>query len=201
MITSPLTEADLEYVEANFCTVGALCAGREETTAEVEALIEQGRLPRPAYVLPEGTGMFPADYFALIDDAGGVEALERHFADRHRRASVEGQASSLEEDWQGYLDGTYGVCLRSATPEAIVRKSTLVSSLCVLLVLARPAAPDWQQALREQVEELDALEREFAPDYDRGGRFGRLPTRDLLVEGARQRFPEVFVPAGRSSGR
>lgn len=201
MITATLTEADLEYVEANFCTLGALCAGREETTAEVEALIEQRRLQRPSYVLPDGTGMFPADYFVLVDDAGGLEALQGHFADRHRRASVEEQASSLEQDWQGYLDGTYGVCLRSTTPEAIVRKSTLVSSLCVLLVLARPSDTDWKQALREQVEELDALEREFAPDHDRDGRFGRLPTCDLLVEAARERFPEVFVPEGRGSLR
>lgn len=180
------TEADLDYLAANYRTLEELCAGREESSAEVQALIAERRLPQPSYVLPDGTGMFPADYFRLVDDAGGVEGLREHFAARRRGADLDG-------DWEAYLDGIWGVCLREVTPEAIVRKNELVSSLCELLVLARPRDPEWCRELREQVEELDALEREFAPDYDRGERFGRPPTRDLIVNAARERHAGVFA--------
>jgi hypothetical protein len=43
------------------------------------------------------------------------------------------------------------------------------------------------------VTELDELEREFAPDYDRAEWHDRPPTRDLLINEARRRFPEVFA--------
>ena len=62
-------------------------------------------------------------------------------------------------------------------------------------MLARPRSTEWQRALREHVEELDALEREFAPDYDRSEEQERPPTRDLLIEAARQRFADVFREA------
>ena len=189
-----ITEADRAYVEAGYATLEMLCAGRPGTVAAVRDLIEARRLPRGSYVL-DGTGMFPADYFELVDDAGGAGRLRTHFAARHRRAATaEGVGvSTLERDWEAYLDGAYGVCLRRVTPETIVRKSALVSSLCQLLVLARPGDPTWRDALRDQVDELDALERQFAPDCDRAGPFGRLPTRDLLVDAARERFPAVFA--------
>ena len=194
---SVFTEADLAYLRANFATLDELCAGRAESARDVRELIERRRLPQPSYVLPDGTGMFPGDYFQLVDDAGGIERLREHFAARHRRASLANGASpdELERDWDAYLDGTYGVCLRDVTPETIVCKAVLVSSLCELLVLARPRDPEWRGELREQVAELDALEREFAPDYDRDvSRFGRPPTRDLIIAAARERFPTT-IPA------
>lgn len=81
------------------------------------------------------------------------------------------------------------------TPETIARKADLVSSLYELLTLARPADPEWREGLRAEVDELDELEREFSPDYDRNEeRFGRKPTRDLLVTAARKRYPEAFLP-------
>jgi hypothetical protein len=52
--------------------------------------------------------------------------------------------------------------------------------------------------LAESYFTLEALERNFAPDYDRGGRFGRPPTRDLFVTAPRERHPEAFdVAAAR----
>ena len=190
------SDADLAYIRANYLTLDDLCAGRAEPPDQVRDLIEQRLLPRPSYVLDDGTGMFPADYFRLADEAG-AESLRAHFAARHRAASLaEGaEPEALEQDWQGYLDGVYGVCLREVTPETIVKKGVLVTSLCELLVLARPRNPEWRAALRGQVEELDALEREFAPDYDRSEEQERPPTRDLLIEAARQRFADVFREA------
>ena len=188
-----LTEADLAYISANYRTLEELCEGRAESPKEVRTLIEQRKLPQPSYMLPDGTGMFPVDYFGLLDDAGGVDNLRVHFAERHRAASRGQRVEGVEQDWEMYLDGTWGICLWEVAPETIVRKNVLVSSLCELLVLARPGEPDWRRTLREQVDELDELERQFAPDYDRSDAVDRPPTRDLIIAAARQRYPEVFA--------
>lgn len=188
-----LTEADLAYISANYRTLEELCEGRAESPKEVRTLIEQRKLPQPSYMLPDGTGMFPVDYFGLLDDAGGVDNLREHFAERHRAASRGQRVEGVEQDWEMYLDGTWGICLWEVAPETIVRKNVLVSSLCELLVLARPGEPDWRRTLREQVDELDELERQFAPDYDRSDAVDRPPTRDLIIAAARQRYPEVFA--------
>jgi hypothetical protein len=195
MTTTELTQADVAYLTANYVTLEELCAERTETPEEVEALIRARRLPQPSYVLGDGTGMFPADYFRLVDEAGGVEALEGHFAARHREATFarDAAAKELERDWQWYLDGIWGICLYDVTPETIVRKNTLVWSLCELLLLPRPGSAEWRESLRKQVEELDELEREFAPDWDRGPAEERPPTRDLLIRAARERYPELFA--------
>jgi hypothetical protein len=187
------TEADLAYFSANYLTLEKLCEERPDSPDEIGALIGERRLPRPSYVLPDGTGMFPADYFRLVDEAGGVDRLRDHFAERHRAIGLNWHGNDLDTDWQMYLDGTWGICLRDVTPETIVRKNVLVSSLCELLVLARPGEADWRQALQEQVDELDALEREFSPDYDRSDQMDRPPTRDLIINAARRRYPELFA--------
>lgn len=198
MSRTKFTDADLVYIRANYLTLEALCAARPESADEVQALIEQRRVPRPSYVLDDGTGMFPTDYFRVIDEAGGVDGLSDQFAARHRAASLAQCANpdELERDWDAYLNGIHGICLRQVTPEAIVRKAVLVSSLCELLMLPRPRNAEWRQALREQVGELDALEREFAPDYDRSDEQDRPPTRDLLINAARERYADVFGEDG-----
>ena len=184
------TDADLAYIRANYVTLDELCAERVETPSEVRRRIEGGVLPRPSYVLDEGTEMFPHDYFRLADDAGGVNRLRRHFEERLRAAGD----GDVDGQWEGYLSGIYAVCLREVTPETIARKTKLVTSLCELLMLAKPRDPDWRERLRSEVDELDELEREFAPDYDRNEeRFGCKPTRDLLISAARERFPDVFA--------
>jgi hypothetical protein len=194
---SKLTAADVEYIKANYLTLDELCAGRAEVPAAVRGLIAARRLPRPSYVLDDGSEMFPADYFRLVDDAGGIDALPEHFAARHEEAA-RAQLVPVDEregDWEAYLDGTYGICLREVTPENIVRKTALVTSLCQLLMLPKPRDPEWRRELREQVDDLDALEREFSPDYDRADDQDRPPTRDLLIKAAREQYPDVFDSA------
>lgn len=195
MPESTFTDADLAYISGNYVTLDALCADRPESVDEVRALIAQRRLPGPSYVLDDGTGMFSPDYFRLVDQAGGAERLREHFAARHRAATRAAcrDTEELEADWSAYLDGTYGVCLHEVTPEAIVRKTALVSSICELLTLAQPRSAKWRQTLREQVDALDVLERDFAPHFDRSEEQRRLPTRDLLIAAARERYPDVFA--------
>jgi hypothetical protein len=134
--------------------------------------------------------MVPADYFVLVDEVGGPERLREEFERRHREAG--GPPAELEADWDGYIDGVYGVCLRSVSPESIVRKAQLVVSVGLLLEHAWPDDARWQERLAREVEELDALEREFSPDYDRR-RFGRPPTRDALIAAARGHYPDLFA--------
>src|SRR5205809_3036062 len=118
-MATTMTTADVEYVRANYVELEELCAGRRETPREVEDLIDRGLLPRPSYVLPDGTAMFPGDYFALLDDAGAPDGTRAEFERRYGW-------HELEEDWAGYLTGLYAVCLRQVTPETITRKCHLV---------------------------------------------------------------------------
>jgi uncharacterized protein DUF6058 len=185
------TEADTAYVSGNYFTLGELCSGRPDEPDDVRELIAAGALPSASYVLPDGTEMFPADYFVLVDQAGGAEGLRREFERRHRAAG--GNPAELAEDWQGYMDGIYGICLRQVLPETMVRKTQLVSSLTALLDDPRLDDEAWCSQLRREVWELDTLEREFSPDYDRSERFPTPPSRDRLVGSARERFADVFA--------
>src|SRR5215211_6977076 len=175
MAEETITAADVAYVEANYFTLGQLCVGRAETPAAVKRLIAGGVLPAPSYVLDDGTEWFPADHFVLVDQAGGTDVLRSHFESRHEAAG--GDPVVREADWEGCLSGLYGVCLRQVSPETMVRKTQLVESLTALLAKPERDSGEWRAQLRRQVWELDALEREFSPDYDRV-RFNELPTRD-----------------------
>src|SRR5262249_11638172 len=161
----PLTTADIDYIRENYVPLGAACAGRRETLERVRALIDAGRLPEPTYWLPDGTAMVPADYFRLLDEAGSPAGVQAPFARAFLGAG--GDRATVDEEWSAYLSGLYGVCLREVTPETIVRKAALVASLTRLLDEPRSDEADWRGTLREQVDELDSLERDFSPDYDR----------------------------------
>jgi hypothetical protein len=187
---SGFSEADLIYIHANYFTLDELCAGRGDSPSSVGELIDQRQLPAPSYVLDDGTEMFPADYFVFRDQVGGDD-LRRAFEARYRSAG--GRQSELEVDWNFYLDGTYGICLRHVLPETIVRKGELVASLERLLSDPDPRSREWRGLLRREVWELDALEREFAPDYDRKRSLGRPLTRDRLIAGARDLYPDALA--------
>ena len=182
------TESDLRYLAAEYRTLDQLCAGRAQTATQVSALIREGRLPAPTYVPPDGVPRFPPDYFALVDDAGSVDALPGRFRDRH--LAVSGSAAEADEDWSGYLSGEYGICLWEVTPEAMVRKSRLIARIEELT--ARPAPDDqgWQADLRAAVTALDALERPFT-DFDRE-RWGDT-SRERHITRVMAQFPTVFA--------
>jgi hypothetical protein len=181
----PMTAADIAYVRANYVTLEEACAGRSESPDDVRRLIAEKRLPQPSYVFPDGTEMVPVDYFTLAD------AGRKDFARRFLAAG--GKASALEEEWEGYLSGAYGVCLKHVTPENIARKSSLVAEIEGLLAAPEPQHGDWRASLRASVDELDELERPFAPHYDRA-RWGP-SSRDRCITAARELYPEVFSAA------
>jgi hypothetical protein len=185
-----MTPADIAYITGNFAPLASICADRSETAGDVRALIAAGRLPAPTYVLPDGTEMFPRDYFALVDEAGGVDALPAEFRRRYLAAGADTTPAAADKEWRGYLSGTYGVCLVRVSPETIYRKEKLVSLLDAQLAAPRPADRAWRADLRARVDELDSLERPFAP-WDRI-RFGGPVSRDRLITNVRARFPDVF---------
>jgi Family of unknown function (DUF6058) len=185
-----LSQADRDYIAENFVTLAAACQTAGVGLDEARSLIEAGKLPEPSYLLDESIEIVPPDYFRLLADAGSIDQLKIHFFARYDAAG--GVEREREESWDGYIRGVYGVCLRSVTPETIVAKNRLVDELEHLLAEPRPEAKRWIERLRAAVEALDALERDFSPDYDRRHRFAGPPTRDRLIRSARERYPQVF---------
>jgi hypothetical protein len=194
-----LSDADVEYIRSGFVELDELCRRTSRDPADARAEIAAGRLPRASYVLDDGTEMVPADYFALADEAGGPDALRAHFLERYERAAAADPsgADDPDEEWQAYLSGEYGVCLNQVTPEGIVRKGALIARIQGLLDEARPDDTGWANGLRAAVDELDALERQFAA-YDRI-RFGAPSSRDRLITATRDAYPSVFERAGAVS--
>jgi hypothetical protein len=164
-----LTPADLRYLNEQFVPLTELTADVDEVRSRILA----GELP--AFPYP-GHELLPADYFGV--------PIGTAFAERY-------DGDDLAGDLEGLMNGIYFVCLRRATPENIVRKEWLVSSIRALLDAPDPANAVWCSDLRAQVDELDELERPFSPDYDRQ-RFGRPPTRDELITAPRRLFPSLF---------
>jgi hypothetical protein len=197
-VETTFTTADVAYVEETFLSLEKLCASHGQDRAQVRRQIETGSLPRPSYVLDDGSEMFPADYFDFVDQAGGHERLADVFAKRFLAAG--GRREELDSRWRAYMDGVFGICLREVTPETIVRKTRLVASLRQLLTNPCPNDSDWRRELRDQVDELDALEREMAPHFDRRDHHERLPTRDFLIRAARGLYQDIFYPAAPKSG-
>jgi hypothetical protein len=194
-----LSDADVQYIRSGFVELDELCRHTSRDPAHVRAEIEAERLPRASYVLDDGTEMVPADYFALADEAGGPVALRARFLERYARAAAADPAGAddPDEEWQAYLSGEYGVCLNQVTPEGIVRKGALIAGIEALLAEPGPQDAGWGDALRAAVDELDALERQFAA-YDRI-RFGEPSSRDRLITATRDAYPSVFERAGSVS--
>jgi hypothetical protein len=188
----PLGDQDVAYVTRDFLTLERACAGRPETPDQLRRLMAEGRLPRPTYLLPDGTEMVPPDYFELADAAGGVDALPGWFARQLGAALAErgmdASPAHIEEEWSAYLAGEYGVCLRRVSPDSIAEKARLVR--LVEELLARPGGPTWGEALRDAVDRLDAMVREFAA-WGRI-RFGGPVSRDRLIAAARARHPALW---------
>jgi hypothetical protein len=191
---STYTDADLAYFREHFATLQEICAGRAETPDDVRRLIAERKLPRPSYVLDDGTELVPRDYFALADAAGGVERVRDEYERRYREAiaanALELDADLLERRWDDYLDGISGICMRDVTPATIVRKRVLIDEIERLVAEPAPHDATWRERLHEAVDELDAIEKPFAPDFDRNGRF--VPTRDTYIRDVRERFADVW---------
>lgn len=176
-LAARLAADDEAYIRCAFVSLRDLAGRRLE---EVRAAMAAGRLPGPAYVLDDGTEMVARDHLALADES--ADGLEKAFRARYSAAGGDDAAGA----WADYLSGAYAICLRSATPETIARKGELVDDIQAMLGDPRPRDGAWRDALRAAIDELDDLERPFAPLDEH--RFGARPTRQRLVEDPRARW-------------
>jgi AcrR family transcriptional regulator len=186
-----LSATDLAYIRAEYRTLDDLCELRPETPAGVHRLIDEHWLPQATYVLADGAAMFPPDYFALVDHAGGPDELPGYFRDRYTAAAeaLGLPADDAEETWDGYLSGQFGICLWAVTPEGMAKKAQLIAVIEGLLSAPARHDPRWRAALRSSVDALDDLERPFT-DYDRQ-RWGAV-SKDRHVTAVRREYPDVF---------
>src|SRR2546429_2652891 len=171
---------DVAYVKRSF----------EPLDEAVRPLVERGVLPRATYVLPDGTPMVPPDHAQLLEDAGGdPDAVDVQF--RERFIAAGGDPGDAEAEYQAWLSGEYGACLRLTAPETIRVKSCLMDAIVALLARPAPSEETWCAVLRSTVDALDALERPFAA-WDRE-RFGQPSSRDRLITATREQFPYVWA--------
>jgi len=153
--TTELAALDQEYIRANFVP-GTSVAG----------------YAGPAYVLDDGTEMFPAGHFSMV--AGRDDFIRRH------------GGVDAAEDYDAWLTGIYGVCLREPTPENIALKGELVARIEAALASPDVDDPEWRAALRIDIDTLDSIERPFAPLDTM--RLGAPPSRQRLIDWPRQRW-------------
>jgi hypothetical protein len=192
-----LTADDIAYIESNFRRLEELRAERNMSPKELLDLRARRLLPCPTYVLDDGSEMVPGDYFDLLDAADDPRQIQGQFA-QELRASAPAELSDEQvlQEWEAYLSGEYGACLRYVSAQNIVRKTCAMERIQTLIDNPRQADEGWTRELRAQVDSLDALEREFAP-YDRV-RWGPV-SRDRLITAVRARYAEAFArEAGRS---
>ena len=168
-----------------------LCRGRDETPAEVRRLIEAGQLPSASAVGPDGAGLFPRAYFALLDEAGSVEGVRTRFEARYVVAAdtygaVAGP-DELDDAWDDYLAGIYGARYLDPEPESAIRATRLAEA--VERLLAEPAPGDWRwcDRLRGRVDALAATLRPGAPSED-----GEPSAYERWVTAPRRDYPGAF---------
>lgn len=177
---------DIQYVRTNYLTLGELCRDRGVDEHLVRQQIAAGQVPRATYVLADGTEYFPAEYFDQVVDRDGFAARVRAAAQTYGMTFDD---SSIDELHETLLEGTFGVCLKRALPEEIVRKQYLVNEIEGLIAEPRPSDEQWLTILRKQVDALDDLERPFAAiDRQRSFAVDGTVSRDRLVTAVRKRY-------------
>lgn len=176
----PMSEADDSYVSVQFVVLEELCAAHGRDADEVRQLMLEQRLPLPGYLRSDGAEMVPADLFALIEKAGGIDQLETWFTAHWADHAVG------KEEWNSYLSGRY-VCLHSVTPANIQRKDYLTTAISAAPDEPDAGSPQWSERLHALIDELDALEPAFTA-YDRL-RFNSPTSRDACIVAMRTRFP------------
>ena len=190
------SEADRQYIRQNYILLTELADRSGYSGEDIKKEIADGNLPQAPYSI-NGEPWVAADYVTLREEAQEQNvAVQQVFGTRYLRArkAWDGKtpdAKEIEDEWQGYLGGDYGICLRKVTPENIVAKGHFIAVIHELIRNPRLNDSVWQEELRQSVAKLDALERPFAVgDYLR---FDALSSRALYIEAPKALFPEVFI--------
>ena len=178
----PMTAADDAYARGHFVPA----------TPEAMALMLEGHLPLPSYVLRDGTPVVPAAHGELAGIAGGIDRLREWFV-----AFWEGEEETGEQEWAHYLSGQE-VSLREVNPVRIRQRDERIAEAAAALDLLRrdPHDGTGRGMLGEAVDGVLAvpgLDWLLLPmtAYDRL-RFGGPTVRELWVDLPRA---ELLTPA------
>lgn len=135
---------------------------------------------------PHGTPL----WLGTITSMHNEQQAFAHFVERYRATATSLCADEhiddthldeqyLQEEWQHFLDGTYGVCTKSGLPEAIAIKDLSVTAIEKLLTQSNPD----RQTLHQLIDLLDEVSAPFAP-HER-----QKSSRQRLITELRQRYP------------
>jgi hypothetical protein len=193
----PLPELTLEdeaYIRREFFSLEDLCLGRQSHASEYRNKIRSRELPLPTYVIGS-VEYYPSDYFLFPDSVEPGSDIKGAFFARYRRiAAAYNESPStniVNQEYQGYLAGEYGACLKTVTPETIFLKGFVMAQIDELFENPNAFDETWRSKLRGLVNRFDGLERQFAPCDT--GRFGSLPSRVRYIDRARKEYPEAFA--------
>jgi hypothetical protein len=177
-----LTPEDEGYIRREFFPLEDLCLGRQSHACEDRNKIRSRELPLPTYLI-DSVEYYPSDYFLFPDSVESGSNMKEAFLARYRRiAAAYNESPStniVNQEYEGYLSGEYGVCLKTVTPETIFLKGFVMARIDELFENPKP------------LDRLDGLERQFAPCDT--GRFGSLPSRVRYIDRARKEYPEAFA--------
>lgn len=135
-----------------------------------------------SYILESETSYFPKSYVDLAQglENRSTEETKKEFIDKMKNYLLDHQAkeiayknavsdsgkldAALEEEWNHYLNGIYGICTLNATPEEIIEKEVAVKKLQNFLadnevedLLAK------KSELEQIISEYDLVSSRFAP--------------------------------------
>ena len=151
-------------------------------------------MPLPTYVI-DSVEYYPSDYLLFPDSVESGNNMKEAFLTRYRRiAAAYNESPStniINQEYEGYLSGEYGVCLKTVTPETIFLKGFVMARIEELFENPKPLDETWRSKLRGLVNRLYGLERQFAPCDT--GRFGSLRSRVRYIDRARKEYPEAFA--------
>lgn len=180
----PMTAEDDAYARQHFVAA----------TPEAMALMLEGRLPLPAYVLSDGTPMVPEAHGRSAEIAGGIDQLHDWFV-----AFWPDDPAAAEQEWVRYLSGQYA-CLQEEAPVRIKQMTERVAEAAAAVDLLRQDAhdPTARGMLGEAVDGvlgvpgIDSLLRPMTA-YDRL-RYGGPTVRERWVDGPRAEFLTPVAP-------
>jgi hypothetical protein len=132
-----------------------------------------------------GTPAWLADVAGLPDGAAAYALFARRYRDKLARLGAGPRDEAhLRDEWQHFLNGTYGLCTRDGLPEAIAAKEaaaanikSIVESRCEQALTADETAH-----LRHWVDVLDQASAPFAPHE------AARSSRRRLVDDVRARY-------------
>jgi hypothetical protein len=202
-----LSAEDDRYIRTHFVTRTELARLCGLSDGEVRERQSQDEFPQPTYTTSDGVEWYPRGYAVAVRRAAdsGITLRTLFFEDFRRLCSPSDDEGSgpdrgssdqtpldprILEEWEGYLSGEYGACLKVPWVPCILQKAGLMARIDALLTVPNPESWAWANELRHAVNALDRLEQPFAR-WDRI-RFGGPVSRDRYISAVRTRYPHVF---------